>query len=99
MTIQNQNNNNGGVTLYSSTNTGTGAGTGTLASGVFLSQIPFTGAAENMRMALFVLGMILWSAFVAWIIMKKRGVKAGTNHENIFENFKRENLARKQIVA
>lgn len=37
-------------------------------TGVFLSQVPATGAGEMFKIALFVLAILVWSAFVAYII-------------------------------
>ena len=72
---------------------------GNLASGVFLSQIPYTGVAENIKTTLFVLGLGLWSAFMAYIVMKKRALKNGNSKSAMIEAFKRENLLRKGIQA
>jgi hypothetical protein len=74
--------------------------TGVLTSGVLLSSIPYTGFAENMKIAAFVLGMTLWSAFMAWVIMRKKiAKKAGTTQADMIAEFKRQNLARKQATA
>ncbi len=73
----------------------------TLASGVFLSNIPYTGATMNMSVVLFIVGMMLWSAFMTFYYLKKRGVTfAGahsyteTQSERV-ARFKKENFTRK----
>ncbi len=50
--------------------------TGTPSAGVFLSQIPATGISPTMKLALFILGLFLWSAFGAYMILERR--KMGT---------------------
>jgi hypothetical protein len=40
-------------------------------SGVFLSQVPSTGISFGLKMTLFTLGLLLWSAFVAFMIARK----------------------------
>ena len=93
---------NSGVTLLGGSNTN-GVNNGVLSSGVFLSQIPYTGVSENIKMALFVLGMIIWSAFMAWIINKKITAKKAKGNsisqKEIIERFKQANLARKGVTA
>ncbi len=46
--------------------------TGTPSAGVFLNQIPATGITPGLKMALFVLGLTMWSAFGAYMILQKR---------------------------
>jgi hypothetical protein len=93
----NYNNDDSNIVLISSG--GTTPASGTLSSGVFLSQIPYTGIAENMKMILFVLSLILWSAFMAWIMIKKRTQKkvlnSGLSHREMIEKFKQNNLAKR----
>ncbi len=89
--------NNGNVTLVS--NGSNTPNNGTLASGVYLSDIPYTGVGENLKMILFVLGMTLWSAFMAWVFLKKKAQKAGMTQREMIEKFKRDNLTRKGIIA
>ena len=77
--------------------------TGNLSSGVYLSTVPYTGAGPNWKISLFVLGLVMWSAFAAFIILKKNGslatagVRMGTvtSMTDRIEQFKKENLARK----
>lgn len=45
---------------------------GTPVSGVYLSQIPATGIAGSMKVALFALGLIIWSAFVGYILVSRK---------------------------
>ncbi len=88
--------NNSNVTLVSNGNT---PNSGTLASGVYLSDIPYTGVGENLKMILFVLGMTLWSAFMAWVFLKRKAAKSGMTQKELIAQFKKDNLARKGIIA
>jgi len=44
---------------------------GTPVSGVYLSQIPATGIDLNLKVALFVLGLLMWSGFAGYVLIKK----------------------------
>ena len=79
---------NGNITVLQNSN-------GNLASGVFLSQIPYTGIAGNWKISLFILTIGLWSAFVAYIFLKKYSAKKGKTPSEMISEFKRQNLARK----
>ncbi len=46
---------------------------GTPVTGVFLNQIPSTGAGDHLKIILFVLGLTLWSLFVAYVLYAKYG--------------------------
>ncbi|MDB5204591.1 MAG: hypothetical protein JWP09_619 [Candidatus Taylorbacteria bacterium] len=75
---------------------------GTSASGVYLSQIPYTGVEENLKMIFFILGMMIWSAFMAYALMLKRGMLQPAGHPKMsmkerIEEFKKENLRRKGV--
>ena len=95
----NDNNDDSNITLVSNGTNYIPPNNGTLASGVFLSDIPYTGVGENLKMILFVLGMTLWSAFMAWVFLKKKAQKAGMTQREMIEKFKRDNLAKRQISA
>ncbi len=86
------------VTLLSN-----GGDTGTLSSGVFLSEIPYTGASSGTKIALFILGLALWSAVIAHILIKKRARKHGVSYKqaqsDIVADFKRQNMLKKGITA
>lgn len=74
---------------------------GTSVSGVFLSQIPYTGVAENLKMIFFILGMMIWSGFMAYTFMMKKGMLQPAGHGAVsmrerIEEFKKENLRRKR---
>lgn len=45
---------------------------GTPVSGVYLSQVPDTGIEANMKVMLFAIGLIIWSAFIGYVIVSKR---------------------------
>ncbi len=44
-------------------------GLGTPSAGVFLSHVPSTGISFNLKMALFFIGLFMWSAFGAFMIL------------------------------
>jgi hypothetical protein len=70
MTVQGQ---TAGVTVIRTPDNGTPV------SGVYLSQIPATGIDLNLKTILFALGLIIWSAFVAYILMNRRKVALAGN--------------------
>jgi hypothetical protein len=39
---------------------------------VYLSDVPYTGAGDTMRVVLFILSLILWSTILAYVLLKKR---------------------------
>jgi len=45
---------------------------GQLSSGVYLNQVPYTGGGPNLKIDLFLLGLFLWSAFSAYMILERR---------------------------
>lgn len=84
--------------------------TGTPVSGVYLSQVPDTGISFSMKVALFVAGLLIWSAFVGYVIVSKRKAAYGAHAKLVFaENhnasgiadriaqFKLDNLRKKGI--
>ena len=84
---------------------------GTPVSGVYLSQIPATGIDLNTKTIFFVLGLLAWSSFVAYIINTKRKAKlalagispdvAGFNASAMSkaEAFKMKNMSARGLVA
>ena len=84
---------------------------GTPVSGVYLSQIPATGIDLNAKTIFFTLGLLVWSAFVAYIINTKRKAKlalaglagnaAGFNANAMSkaEAFKMKNMSARGLVA
>ena len=50
--------------------------TNTPSSGIYLSQIPATGINPTTKLALFILGLSLWSAFGAYLILQRRKMAA-----------------------
>ena len=67
-------------------------------SGIFLNQIPATGISMNGKIALFTIGLILWSAFAAVIISRKNKNKlaiAGSVTADRIAEFKGMNLLNK----
>ena len=78
--------------------------TGALTSGVFLSQVPYTGAGPNSDVTLFVIGLWIWSAAIAYFIFKKMNKNSPmqfansakiNSRSNLIEKFKKENLERR----
>jgi hypothetical protein len=61
------------------TGTGTYYPYGTPSSGVYLSNVPYTGAEPNLKVALFILGLFLWSSFGAFMIIRKKEEYAPEN--------------------
>ncbi len=85
--------NNGGTVLTQYPN-------GTPASGVYLSQVPYTGGSLNLKVALFVLGLFIFSAFGAYMIILKKNAGLATpygrlSQKDLIAKFKEENLSRK----
>lgn len=58
------------VSVNCATNTGTQA-----VGGIYLSSIPATGITPGMKTALFVSGLFIWSAFLAYLFIARRNEK------------------------
>jgi len=79
-------------------------------SGVFLSQVPATGISFGLKMTLFSLGILMWSAFLAFILNEKRkkslalatvsagSTPDGSSLKSRIDAFKLRNMARKGLV-
>lgn len=63
-------------TSYTSGSYSSGSTLGRSVSGVFLSQVPSTGISFGLKMTLFTLGLIIWSAFVAFMIARRPTTQA-----------------------
>lgn len=90
---------NGGAQVYTTTYSGNA---GTPVAGVFLSQVPSTGiSAKNIKMILFTIGLLMWSAFAAYIVNFKRKNKLAaatpSNMSARIEAFKQRNLNKKNF--
>ncbi len=81
---------------------------GTPVSGIYLSQIPATGIDFSMKTILFTLGLVIWSAFVAYVMINRRkaalagNVSAATSSFPSLskaEVFKMKNMQKQGIVA
>jgi hypothetical protein len=46
-------------------------------AGVFLSQVPYTGIGSNLKIALFMLALFSWSAWISYLIIKRKAKKNG----------------------
>ncbi len=77
---------------------------GSNTSGVFLSQVPYTGANSNTGVVLFVIGLWIWSASIAYFIFKKTSKDSFFQFANsskkisqrdLIAKFKKENLERR----
>ncbi|MBU3668889.1 MAG: hypothetical protein FGM57_02895 [Candidatus Taylorbacteria bacterium] len=73
---------------------------GTPVSGVFLNQVPDTGISFGLKTTLFTIGLLLWSAFGAYVLSRKTKVQSveGGNLSKA-ELFKRANMLKKGIIA
>ncbi len=74
---------------------------GTPVSGVFLSQVPETGISFGLKMTLFTLGLVLWSIFAAYMIARKKGIKAADMPAEFMSKvnaFKLNNMKNKGII-
>lgn len=75
---------------------------GTPVSGVFLNQIPATGIEWSMKTTLFSVGLLMWSAFVAYMVIARRkaaltlAASTGTSKE---ASFKLANMQKKGLIA
>ena len=45
--------------------------------GIYLSQVPYTGIGSNMKVALFILALLGWSAIISYILIKRKAAKNG----------------------
>jgi hypothetical protein len=86
----------GGVTVIQQ------PGNGTPVSGVYLSQVPATGISFSSKIVFFVLGLLAWSGFVAYVYVARKKSKlalAGVSTISKADAFKMKNLAKQNIVA
>jgi hypothetical protein len=49
----------------------------TQTSGVYLSQVPYTGIDGRAKIALFILGLFAWSALITYFLLKRKARKEG----------------------
>jgi hypothetical protein len=66
--------------------------TGTPASGVYLSQVPYTGASDNAKLIGFITMLTLSSLAGAYYVVTR---KARSDRKSFLERFKQDNLASK----
>jgi hypothetical protein len=74
---------------------------GNLTSGVFLSDLPYTGVSKGLKVTLFFLGLAIWSIVVAYIFYKKYYEKEANRkltHKELVLRFKEENKLRKYSI-
>lgn len=45
--------------------------------GVYLSQLPYTGASDNLKIGLFMLGLLAWSAALAYFFVQRKAKRQG----------------------
>ena len=97
------------VTVYSSTGqtvtavcnaniVGSSINGGTPISGIYLNEVPATGIDFNLKVGLYILGLVLWSAFVGFMIIEKKKAKLALANRSRIEDFKQENLKRKGLL-
>ena len=64
-------------------------------SSVYLNQVPYTGVGDSPKFMVFMIGLILWSAAMAYaIIFRKRNI----TRKNHILDFKKENMAKKGLI-
>ncbi len=85
-------------------------GAGNPVSGVFLSQVPATGISFGWKVSLFILGLLIWSAYIGYAIVSKRKrslaaatLSAGTMPSNAsaadrINQFKLDNMRKKGLI-
>jgi hypothetical protein len=54
-------------------------------AGVFLSQVPYTGIGSNLKVTLFMLALFAWSAWISYLIIKRKAKKNGMTVAEIFQ--------------
>ena len=90
-----------GQTVTATCNTNIAGSTingGTPISGVYLNEVPATGIEFNTKVALYILGLVLWSAFIGFIIVERKKSKLAIANRGRIEDFKQENLRKKGIL-
>ena len=90
--------NGGSITATCSTNIAGSIVTGRPISGIYLNEVPATGIDFNVKIALYILGLILWSAFVGFMVVEKKKAKLALANKARIEDFKQENLRRKGML-
>ncbi len=55
-------------------------------AGVFLSQVPYTGIGSNFKVALFMVALFSWSAWISYLIIKRKAAKSGVTVAQMFQN-------------
>ncbi len=60
---------------------------------VTLNQVPYTGAGDTMRVAAFVLVLMGWSGFIAYMVIRRKAIKNGVTvreqlSNNVSQNIK-----------
>jgi hypothetical protein len=85
-----------GQTIYRSCNTDIRSYTGgitvinepgpTNTGGVYLSQVPYTGSSDNLKIAAFILALLVWSAGVAYFLVSRKAKKQGLTVTQFISN-------------
>lgn len=80
-------------------------GAGQPISGVFLSQVPATGISFGWKVALFILGLLIWSGYVGYVMVnrRKRLATAGISSVNVsavdrINQFKLDNMRKRGLI-
>ena len=64
-------------------------------SSVYLNQVPYTGVGDSPKFMAFMIGLILWSAAMAYVIIfRKRSI----TRKNHILDFKKENMAKRGLI-
>ncbi len=86
------------VTATCNTNIAGTISSGTPISGIYLNEVPATGIEFNLKVMLYTLGLVFWSAFVAFMIINKKKAKLAMANRSRIEDFKLENMKRKNLI-
>jgi hypothetical protein len=54
-------------------------------AGVFLSQVPYTGIGSDLKIGLFMLALLSWSAWISYLIIKRKAAKSGLSVAQMFQ--------------
>jgi hypothetical protein len=81
-------------------------GAGNPVSGVFLSQVPATGISFGWKVSLFILGLLIWSGYVGYVMVSRRkralataGVSTGNKSAaDRINQFKLDNMRKKGLI-
>ena len=86
------------VTVSCNANVAGTINSGTPISGIYLNEVPATGISFNLKVMLYTLGLLAWSAFVGFMLISRRKNKLALANRAKIEDFKLENMKRKNLI-